>query len=84
MTTHEELKANAAGYVLGSLDAEERRAFASHLAECEECAEEVASLRPVAGASLHARAACAQTIDGARPRDGEQPGRYRATASVIS
>jgi anti-sigma-K factor RskA len=50
VTTHEELKANAAGYVLGSLDAEERRAFASHLAECEECAEEVASLRPVAGA----------------------------------
>ena len=50
MTTHEELKANAAGYVLGSLDPEERRAFESHLPGCAECAEEVASLRPVVGA----------------------------------
>jgi anti-sigma-K factor RskA len=50
MSTHEELKANAAGFVLGCLDPEERRAFASHLAGCAECAGEVASLRPVAGA----------------------------------
>ena len=50
MTAHEELKASAAGYVLGSLDPEERRAFESHLAECAECAAEVASLRPVVGA----------------------------------
>ena len=50
MTTHEELKANAAGYVLGSLDPEERRAFESHLAGCAECGQEVASLRPVVGA----------------------------------
>ena len=50
MTAHEELKANAAGYVLGSLDPEERRAFESHLAGCEECAQEVALLRPVVGA----------------------------------
>jgi anti-sigma-K factor RskA len=50
MSTHEELKANAAGYVLGSLDAEERRAFESHLAGCAECSAEVASLRPVVGA----------------------------------
>ena len=50
MTAHEELKVNAAGYVLGSLDPEERRAFESHLAGCAECAEEVASLRPVVGA----------------------------------
>ncbi len=50
MTAHDELKANAAGYVLGSLDPEERRAFESHLAGCAECAEEVASLRPVVGA----------------------------------
>ena len=48
MSTHEELKANAAGYVLGSLDPEERRAFESHLAGCAECSAEVASLRPVA------------------------------------
>jgi anti-sigma-K factor RskA len=50
MSTHEELKANAAGYVLGSLDPEERRAFESHLAGCAECSAEVASLRPVVGA----------------------------------
>jgi anti-sigma-K factor RskA len=50
MNTHDELKANAAGYVLGSLDADEGRAFESHLAACAECAAEVASLRPVVGA----------------------------------
>jgi anti-sigma-K factor RskA len=50
MSTHEELKANAAGYVLGSLDPEERRAFESHLAGCAECSAEVASLRPALGA----------------------------------
>lgn len=47
MTAHEELKANAAGFVLGSLEPEERHAFESHLAGCAECAQEVASLRPV-------------------------------------
>lgn len=50
MSTHEELKANAAGYVLGSLDPEDRRVFESHLAGCAECSAEVASLRPVVGA----------------------------------
>ena len=50
MSTHDELKASAAGYVLGSLDAPERRAFESHLAECAECVAEVTSLRPVVGA----------------------------------
>jgi len=49
MSTHDELRANAAGYVLGSLDAEERRTFESHLAECAECRAQVASLRPIAG-----------------------------------
>ena len=48
MSTHDELKANAAGYVLGSLDPAERREFESHLAGCAECAAEVASLRPIA------------------------------------
>ena len=47
MSTHDELKANAAGYVLGSLDAGERREFESHLKGCAECAAEVASLRPI-------------------------------------
>lgn len=48
MSTHDELKANAAGYVLGSLDPEERSVFESHLAGCAECSAEVASLRPIA------------------------------------
>jgi anti-sigma-K factor RskA len=47
MSMHDELKASAAGYVLGSLDAQERREFEAHLAGCAECAAEVASLRPV-------------------------------------
>jgi anti-sigma-K factor RskA len=46
---HDELKASAAGYVLGNLDAAERREFEAHLAACDECAAEVASLRPVIG-----------------------------------
>jgi anti-sigma-K factor RskA len=46
---HDELKVNAAGYVLGSLDADERRLFEAHLAECDECATEVSSLRPIVG-----------------------------------
>jgi anti-sigma-K factor RskA len=49
MSTHDELKASAAGYVLGSLDPPERREFESHLAGCAECAAEVASLRPIVG-----------------------------------
>jgi anti-sigma-K factor RskA len=50
---HEEQKALAATYVLGALDAEERRSFESHLASCPECAAEVRSLQPViAGLAL--------------------------------
>ena len=47
MSMHDELKANAAGYVLGSLDAHDRREFEAHLAGCAECTAEVASLQPV-------------------------------------
>jgi anti-sigma-K factor RskA len=47
MSMHDELKANAAGYVLGSLDANDRQEFEAHLAGCAECSAEVASLRPV-------------------------------------
>jgi anti-sigma-K factor RskA len=54
VSTHDELKANAAGYVLGSLDARERQAFESHLAQCAECSAEVASLRPIIGALAQA------------------------------
>jgi anti-sigma factor RsiW len=37
-------------YVLGTLDADERRAFEAHLAGCADCAAEAESLRPVADA----------------------------------
>ena len=47
MSMHDELKANAAGYVLGSLDPNERQEFEAHIAGCGDCAAEVASLRPV-------------------------------------
>lgn len=78
MSTHEELKANAAGYVLDSLDPEERRAFESHLAGCAECAAEVASLRPVVGALATAvpqvtpRAELRERILGAAARAGAE------------
>ena len=48
--SHDELKADAASYALGSLDPEARRTFEAHLAECAECAEEVRALRQVADA----------------------------------
>jgi len=48
-TSHDELKVNAAAYVLGSLDADERRVFEAHLGECPECSVEVSSLRPIVG-----------------------------------
>jgi anti-sigma-K factor RskA len=44
---HEEMTALAPGYVLGALDAGERRAFEAHLAECPVCESEVRSLMPV-------------------------------------
>jgi len=49
MTTpsHEILMHDAAAYVLGSLDLDERQAFEAHLAGCAECAAEVRSLHVV-------------------------------------
>lgn len=41
---HSELKAMAAGYTLGSLDADEREVFLQHLGECADCDAEVRSL----------------------------------------
>ena len=49
-TAHADVKANAAAYVLGGLDADERAAFEAHLASCAECAAEVQSYRPVTDA----------------------------------
>ena len=51
--THDE-QALAAPYVLGALDASERRAFEAHLATCPICLAEVRSLQPVADALAHA------------------------------
>ena len=61
MSAHDELKALAAGYVLGSLDSAERRAFEAHLPGCAECTAEVASLQPV-------MSALASTIPQVTPR----------------
>ncbi len=47
---HDELKHDAAAYVLDSLEPDERAAFETHLAGCSECAAEVRSLRSVTGA----------------------------------
>jgi anti-sigma-K factor RskA len=47
---HDELKDQAAAYVLGSLDAGERGSFEAHLAGCEACAAEVRTFRRVVDA----------------------------------
>lgn len=47
---HDGLRDQAGVYVLGALTARERDAFEMHLATCAECAAEVKSLMPVAGA----------------------------------
>jgi anti-sigma-K factor RskA len=47
---HDELKHDAAAYVLDSLEPDERAAFEAHLAGCSECAVEVQSLLGVTGA----------------------------------
>ena len=46
---HDELKHDAAAYVLDSLEPDERAAFEAHLADCSECAVEVRSLLNVTG-----------------------------------
>jgi anti-sigma-K factor RskA len=50
MPAHDELKHDAAAYVLDSLEPDERAAFEAHLAGCSECASEVRSLLGVTGA----------------------------------
>jgi anti-sigma-K factor RskA len=51
--SHSDLKAQAGPYVVGGLDADERVAFETHLAQCEECAGEVRTFRQVADALAH-------------------------------
>lgn len=49
MSDHQMFKEWPAAYVLGALDAEERSDFESHLGECRECADEIASFAPIPG-----------------------------------
>ncbi len=49
-TDHDDLRDHVGVFVLGALTAPERAAFEAHLATCAECAAEVRSLMPVAGA----------------------------------
>lgn len=53
-TAHDELREQAAAFVLGALTQAEREAFAAHAATCVECAAEVQSLSSVAEALAHA------------------------------
>ena len=49
-SSHADLKGQAGAYVLDALDADERASFDAHLSGCDECREEVRSLRRVADA----------------------------------
>ncbi len=44
-SAHELYEEDAAAYVLGCLDPDERRAFEAHVVECAACAETVRGLR---------------------------------------
>lgn len=48
--SHDDLKAHAGAYVLGSLDPDERASFETHLADCRDCAAEVRALGGVVDA----------------------------------
>lgn len=58
--TNEDLHELVAGYALDALDADDRRAFESHLAGCERCRAELAALREAAGTLAFA-------VEGATP-----------------
>ncbi len=47
--TNQDLHELAAGYALDALDADDRQAFESHLAECERCRAELAGLSETVG-----------------------------------
>jgi anti-sigma-K factor RskA len=51
--TNDELHELIAAYALHALDTDERRAFESHLAACDECRADLASLRETVGALAH-------------------------------
>ena len=47
MTDHDAWRESAGAYVLGALDADERRGFEEHMGGCERCRDEVLSLAPL-------------------------------------
>lgn len=49
MSDHQQYREWSAAYVLGSLDADERAEFQTHLTSCEECRQDVVSLAPLPG-----------------------------------
>ena len=57
--TNDEVHELAAGYALDALDADDRQAFESHLAECERCRAELAGLSETVGTLAFAVEACA-------------------------
>jgi anti-sigma-K factor RskA len=86
---HDELVVLAPAYVLGALEPDERRAFESHLAQCDICASEVRSLgRVTAGlaqsvpqvtprAVLRDRVLLSVGARDARARESTMPSRWR-------
>jgi anti-sigma-K factor RskA len=52
--TNDDLHEQLAAYVLDALDAQERREFEAHLAECEECRTNLASLNETVGVLAYA------------------------------
>ena len=91
---HGDVKANAAAYVLGSLEVDEKDAFEAHLATCDECAVEVQSLRRTTQALAYAvpqrtpRAELRQRVLGSFAVAGApatpQPARHRPPAHATS
>lgn len=62
--THDDVRAALAAEALGALDVAEAQAVRAHLAECEPCREEFASLREAAASLAHT--APPAPMDGAR------------------
>ena len=85
-TPHGDVQANAAAYVLGSLDAGDRAAFEAHLATCSECTAEVHSFRGVTDALARAvpertpRAELRDRVLGTFSTAAAAPAKARATA----
>lgn len=53
MSDHELLHEWSGAYVLGALEADERRSFETHLDECSRCRDEVAAFAPIPGLLAH-------------------------------